>query len=183
MLRIITLAITLTTISCATDETAKSNKENITKSNTDIVTNSLSPCQLVDETEIKILFDIPAATVTEIRDEVKTYPTCFYKWETVTYSETKTISNQVVNLDYPTEMMIVLVNNATPKMFDTSTKVYKDGISVSDIGEMAIWGEKMSQLTFLAKGSMIHLHVKKSSLASDNKELALKIATIIINKL
>lgn len=83
----------------------------------------------------------------------------------------------------PAEMSIVLVKNATKKMFETSTQVYKDGQAETGIGEMAIWGAKMSQLTFLAKGYMIHLHVKKSGDDTENREIAGKVAAHIIEKL
>ncbi len=143
----------------------------------------ISPCDLISETDIKNLFSIPENTPAEVKDVVRTYPTCFYKWETVKFSETKKIGNNEVSIDYPTEVTIVLVKNADEKKYNTSIKVYKDGQTQNGIGDMAIWGGKMSQLTFLSQGYMIHVYVKMSSDQSKNKEMANKIAALIIKKL
>ena len=143
----------------------------------------ISPCDLVSETAVKKLLSIPENIPSDIDNTVRTYPTCFYKWETVKFTQTKKFGGKDVSIDYPTEMTIVLVKNATEKMFETSTKVYKDGQVQNGIGDRAIWGGKMSQLTFLSDGYMIHLHVRMSSNEVDNQEIATKIAVLIIESL
>jgi len=126
---------------------------------------------------------IPADAPTEVKDEMRTYPTCFYKWESVNYSTTKTIGGREISLEYPAETTLVLVKEATQAMFTASTKVYKDGVSQDGIGEMAVWGEQMSQLTFLAKGTMVHVNVKVSADAASNRAKAVELASLIIGQL
>ena len=86
-------------------------------------------------------------------------------------------------IDYPSEISLVLVANANQKMFETSTAVYKDGETVGGLGDNAMWGVKMLQLTFLAKGYMIHLHVSMSSDQAEDKENAIVLAGKIIDRL
>lgn len=142
-----------------------------------------TPCSFVTETKIKEVLGLPADATTEMKDVMRTYPTCFYKWESVKFSKKRSIGGREVSLDYPAEVTIVLVKNATEKMFGTSTSVYKDGVPQDGIGDMATWGATMSQLSFLAKGTMIHLHVKVSGDAAANKAKASELAALIIEKL
>jgi hypothetical protein len=154
-----------------TEEVGLSNKE------------EKSPCNLISEKEIKRLFSIPENVETEIENTLRTYPTCFYKWESIKFSETKKFGNNEISIDYPTELTIVLVKNATEKSYEASIKAYRDGQSQNGIGEMATWGGQMSQITFLSHGYLIHVHAKKSAIETENKEIAIKIAELIINKL
>ena len=69
-------------------------------------------------------------------------------------------------------------------MFKQSTIVYKDGVeSAVQNAEQAIWGTKMSQLTFLSKGYMFHVYVKISNNIEENKIKAIEIAERLINKI
>ena len=142
-----------------------------------------SPCELLSEADIKKQFSLPDDAVAEIQDVVRTYPTCFYKWESITVPIVKVMSGTELTLDYPSEISLVLVAKANQAMFETSTKVYKDGEQVEGLGDMAMWGKQMSQLTFLAKGNMMHLHVMMSVDAIENKENAIVLAKKIIAKL
>ncbi len=142
-----------------------------------------SPCSFVTEEKIKVVLGIPADDLAEIKDVMRTYPTCFYKWKTTAFSTKKSVAGQEVILNYPAEASIVLVKDATDKMFGISTKVYRDGVSVDGVGDMAMWGSTLSQLTFLAKGTMIHLHVRTSDNAETNKAKAVELAALIIEKL
>lgn len=176
-------------IACGNSETSKSEnsqteavtteKEAISSTNE----SATSPCGFVSEAKIKEVLALPTDAIAEIKDVKRTYPTCFYKWDTVAFTKTQTIGGQEINLDYPAEATIVLVKNANKKMFEMSTKVYKDGESQNGIGDMAIWGSKMSQLTFLAKGTMIHLQVRVTKDAAANKAKAVALAALIIEKL
>ncbi len=183
------IAICIFAIACGNSETSKAEStptEAITneKEAAPAVTESASsPCSFVTEAKIKEVLGIPADDLTEMKDVMRTYPTCFYKWETIAFSTKRSIGGQEVSLDYPAEATIVLVKNATDKMFGISTKVYKNGEAIDGIGDMAIWGSIMSQLTFLAKGTMIHLHVRVSGDAAANKAKAVELAALIIEKL
>ncbi len=179
----------LFTIACGNSETSKDEKTETEaivtekEATPEITEKASSPCAFISEAKIKEVLGIPADAVTEMKDVMRTYPTCFYKWESVMFSTKRTIAGKEVSLDFPAEVTIVLVKNASDKMFETSTKVYSDGEVQDGIGDMAMWGTQMSQLTFLAKGTMIHLHVKVSGDLAANKSKALELATLIIEKL
>lgn len=142
-----------------------------------------SPCDLVDLTTLQKFLSIPEDTTPEIKDVMRTYPSCFYEWENISFSKTKMVGNNEMKLDYPTQVSIILVKDANEDMYQQSIKVYKDAKAQDGIGEMATWGEKMSQITFLSNGYMVHLHVEMSSKASENKQNALKIASEIVQNL
>ncbi len=183
------ITICIFVIACGNSENSKAEgtqTEAITneKEAAPAVTESASSaCSFVTESKIKEVLGIPADAPTEMKDVMRTYPTCFYKWESVMFSTKRTIAGKEVSLDFPAEVTIVLVNNASEKMFETSTKVYKDGEVQDGIGDMAMWGAQMSQLTFLAKGTMIHLYVKVSGDSAANKAKAVELAALIIEKL
>jgi hypothetical protein len=174
-------------IACGNSETSKSEKTDTIVAEKEAAPtkaeSASSPCEFISEAKVKEVLGIPAEAPTEMKDVMRTYPTCFYKWETVTFSTKRSVAGQEVTLNYPAEVTIVLVGKASAKMFETSTSVYKDGEAVDSIGDMAMWGTRMSQLTFIAKGTMIHLHVKTSLDAADNKKKAIELANLIIQKL
>lgn len=159
-------------------ETLKANSKLAEPNNSEI-----KPCDLISQADLIAILEVPSGSELVMNDAKRTYPTCIYKWEGWTYSATSTIGGSSRNIDYPSEVMIVYVINATKKMFETSSKAYRDGESIDDIGEMAIWGNMLSQITFLSNGSMIHVHVKTSSDASINKDNAIKIAKRMVNNL
>jgi len=184
MKKILFIIILSATIGCGNNNSTPSNDQETPEAKVSTANEiEKSPCELVSESDIKNLFSIPENVTTDINNTVRTYPTCFYKWKTIQFSETKKIGNSEVSINYPTEMSIVLVKDATEKMYETSIKVYKDGATENGIGDMATWGGKMSQLTFLSNGYMIHLFVKKSAIESENKEIANKIAALITEQL
>jgi hypothetical protein len=178
-----TLAILSVAIACGNNSAPSNEQENSEVQTSNSNKTEISPCELISESALKELLAIPDEAPTEMKDVMRTYPTCFYKWESVPFSETKTIANKEMDIDFPSEATIVLVKNATDKMYERSIKVYKDGASQDGIGEMAIWGGKMSQLTFLAEGYLIHLYVKVSSDEAENKAKAQKIASQLIQNL
>ncbi len=177
------------TIACGNSETSKAENgqtEVVTTEKADApkaTEKESSPCGFVTEAKMKEVLALPTDAITEMKDVMRTYPTCFYEWDTVAYTKTQTIGGKEINLDFPAEAAIVLVKNANEKMFERSTKVYKDGVAINGIGDMAIWGSGMSQITFLAKGTMIHLHVRVTKDAAANKEKAVALAALIIEKL
>lgn len=183
------ITVCIFTIACGNSETSKTDSSQTEpmpiekEAAPEVIESASSPCGFVTETKIKEVLGIPADAPTEMKDVMRTYPTCFYEWESITFSTKRSIAGQEVSLDFPAEAAIILVKNATDKMFGISTSVYKDGETIAGIGDMAMWGVKMSQLTFLAKGTMIHLHVKVSGDAAANKAKASELAALIIEKL
>jgi hypothetical protein len=170
--------------SCAQETTAdklealKANSKSVEPNNSEI-----NPCDLISQMDLIEIVDAPAGSKLNMQNTKRTYPTCICKWEGWTYSAKSTIGGNSREIDYPSEVMMVFVKNASKKMFETSTKAYRDGEPINDVGEMAIWGNTLSQITFLSNGSMIHVHVKTSSDANINKENAIKIAKRMVNNL
>jgi hypothetical protein len=185
MKQIFASLLVLTFATSCGQETTNSNKELDADTPKTVVNEStdISPCSLISEADLNKILAIPEGKTLDMEDKQLTYPTCIYKWEEWTFSETKTFSGTSVNIDYPSEVLVVFVKNASKSMFETSTKAYRDGVAVSGVGEMAMWGDILSQLTFLANGSMIHVHVKTSTDATLNKENAIKIAKKMIANL
>lgn len=184
------IACCIFAIACGNSETSKAENTQTEATATEkeaasaLTEDTSSPCSFVTETKIKEVLGIAADAATKMKDVIRTYPTCFYEWVEVTaFSTTKSIAGQEIVLNYPAEASIVLVKDASDKMVGISSKVYKDGVAVAGIGDMAIWGSKMSQLTFLANGTMIHLHVRISGDAEVNKTKAVELAALIIEKL
>lgn len=79
--------------------------------------------------------------------------------------------------------MIVLVANANKSMYERSIVVYKDAEKITGLGEMATWGEGMSQVSFLSNGNLIHLHLKVSGKNSENKNKAIELAKLVTERL
>lgn len=140
-------------------------------------------CALVTEAEIKGILGIPEEAASEIEEADPTYPTCFYTWESVTFIKIMNIAGTDLELPYPAKATLVSVKNANETMYNASIKVYKEAETVSGIGDMATWGPNLSQLTFVAKGHMMHVNVQVSADTPDNKEKAIKLAKLIIERL
>ena len=170
------LVILMCSIACGNSEKSKSEKNEITTNN-DI---ELSPCDLLTETEIKEVLSIPSEAETSMKEKNTTYPICFYKWKSITWP-VKSVGDHTI--DYPAELSIVLVNNADKAKYETAVKFYEEGEIENGVGDMATWSEKKTQLTFLAKGKLIHVHVRTSADAADNKIKTIKMAKKIIENL
>lgn len=144
---------------------------------------NISPCSLLSESEIKDILSLPKDAHTTMEDAVYTYPTCSYEWGTLFYEKNTAVAGREIVLEYPYKLMIVLVANASNSMYDESTVVYKDGENISGLGEMAMWGNKMSQVTFLSNGHLVHLSLKVSANNSENKEKAIELAKLVEKRL
>jgi hypothetical protein len=75
-----------------------------------------------------------------------------------------------------------MVQNANEAMFKQSTSIYKQPQEISNVGTMAIWDERMSQLTLLSNNYMFLVHVKVSNNAIENKKKLLRLPTILLKK-
>ena len=172
-------------VACANPENTKqtlANSEAIVVEKIDKqVPSYASPCELITDDEIKLLFSIPSDLTLIRKDRVLTYPTCSFEWEDGKVQ--KIMESLNMKIDLPSELMIVMVKNSDEKKFEASAKVYKDGVPVKDLGDVAAWGDRMLQLSFLSNGYMFHIHVKASNEAKINKEKAIEIAGLLIDKL
>lgn len=138
-----------------------------------------SPCEILDETTVKGVLEIPADAASTIKEKNTTFPLCSYKWETVTFPYTVKVGSTETEVDYPAEMDIVMVRDANKTKYEASIKVYDDGEVQDGIGEMAMWSDKKRQVTFLSNGFLIHTHVRISDDESLNKAKAIALAKLI----
>ncbi len=141
-----------------------------------------SPCELISIEDVKSVFAVAEHPI-EMKDVVYTYPTCVYKWEDGKVTWIKSIAGQEIKGNTPSEILIVMVKKANEAMFQKSTSIYKQPQEISNIGSKAVWDSRISQLTFLSKTYMFHVHVKVSNSDNENKEKALEVSKLIIGKL
>lgn len=141
-----------------------------------------SPCDLISMEEVKRMFAITEYPI-EMKDVVYTYPTCIYSWEDGKITTSATIAGQEIISKLPSEVLIVMVKNANEDMFKRATSVYKQPEEISNMGTRAVWDVKMSQLTVLSNSYMFHVHVKVSNNVAENKEKAIEVSKLIIEKI
>ncbi|MCM4169393.1 hypothetical protein KCTC52924_00426 [Arenibacter antarcticus] len=168
--------ILLSILSCGNSEKSSTEKKGKSLSKS----TAQSPCELLTETEIKKALSIPVDTKTSMKDKSTNFPSCFYKWESITWPY-KVIGNQMA--EYHAELSIVLVANVNKEQYETSVSFYKDGEEEAGIGDMATWSKKRSQLTSLYKGKLFHVHARTSADAASNKAKAIHLAKLIVKKL
>lgn len=142
-----------------------------------------SPCEIITLNDIKEFFKIQDTTEVKVEDKEVTFPSCSYEWgEDVVMSHMK-VGEMSIDYGAPAKVMIVMAKGVPSSGFEQSTAVYKDGEEISGIGEKAIWGAKMSQLTFLYNSTLFHVNVKASSDEEKNKEDAIALSKLILKKL
>ncbi len=139
-----------------------------------------SPCELISLEEVKSIFAIELPI--EMKDVVYTYPTCIYRWKDGKITTSVTFGGQEIISKLPSEVLIVMVKKANEAMFKQATSIYKQAQEISDIGSMAVWDSRISQLTFLSNKFMFHVHVKVSNNDNENKVKALEVSKLIIKK-
>ncbi|MFD2916593.1 hypothetical protein [Psychroserpens luteus] len=140
-----------------------------------------SPCELVSMEEVKRIFAIELPI--ELKDVVYTYPTCIYRWKDGKITTSATFGGQEIISKLPSEVLIVMVEKANEAMFKQSTSIYKQPQKVSNVSSMAIWDSRLSQLTFLSNSYLFHVHVKVSKDDLENKEKAIEVSKLIIDKI
>jgi len=140
-----------------------------------------SPCEFISMDDVKSMFSVEIPI--ENKDVVYTYPTCVFKWEDGKVTVSASFGGQEITSSMPSEVLIVMVKKANEAMFKQSTSVYKQPQDISNLGTIAVWDSRMSQLTFLANSYMFHVHVKVSNNDSENKEKAIEVSKLIIGKI
>jgi len=141
-----------------------------------------SPCELISVDDVKSICNVSNEFKIVQEDKVYTHPTCTFNWEDGKVTHAMNVGGRDITTDIPSEVMVVMVSSSNEEMFGRSTSVYKDGVSVDKVGQKAMWGIKMSQLTFLSNGYMFHVHIKVSNDNEDNKQKAIEIAHLLISK-
>jgi len=141
-----------------------------------------SPCELLTIEEMANICSVSGEIEITQLAKMYTYPTCVYSWNDGKCIQESSIGGHSTFV-VDNNVMIVMVKDASEDIFEISTGVYKDGISVENVGEKAKWGEKMSQLSFLSKGYMFHVNVKILPSSEENKKAAVEIARFLVEKL
>jgi len=142
-----------------------------------------SPCELITLDVVKSYIPIPDGIDVISQDEMLTYPTCTFQWKDGIRKQSQTIGTTVVTYDFASKVSIVLVKDVTSSMFDRSTSVYKNPEELSGLGERAVWGDNMNQLTFLSKGVMMHVHVHVDNDKSVNRKHAIELTKHLLKEL
>ncbi len=176
--------ISMLVLACNNKESKTDAPENNTteKSTTPKKISSInSPCDLISMEEVKSMFSVELPI--ENKDVVYTYPTCIYRWEDGKIATSVSFGGQEIKSTRPSEVLIVMVKNANEAMFKQSTTVYKQPQQISNLGSLAVWDSRISQLTFLSNNYMFHVHVKVSNNDTENKEKAVEVSKLIIGKL
>jgi len=175
----------LAALSCNSKENKTNKTENkvVDKISNSEESNILnSPCELVSLEDIKNIFAVAEYSI-ETEDNVLTYTTCIYKWEDAKVFKLQKMAVQEIKMVMPSEVLIVMVKKTNENIFNQSTKVYKQPQVISNVGEMAIWDNRMSHLTFLSKRYMFHVHVKVSNVEIANRQKAIEVSNLIIGKI
>ncbi|MEO6949418.1 MAG: hypothetical protein ABI123_07310 [Ginsengibacter sp.] len=146
------------------------------------VKSAIRPCEIITLEDIKDHFQIQASLEVEVSDDNVTFPACSYEWGIDLVMGQVTAGGKTVEYGSPATVMIVVAQNIPPSGFEQSTSVYKDAEEVSGIGDKAVWGAKMSQLTFLIKNTLFHVNVKASPDEEKNKNDAIALSKLIIKK-
>jgi len=173
---ILFVAILLSIVACKNSDKSSSEEVEISSHKS----TEKSPCEVLTDAEIKIALDIPADVKTSKTKKSTPYPVCYYKWESITFPY------EVFNgrmTDRTAEMSIVWAVNVNKKLYEQSISVYKDGKTINNVGEMAIWSQKMGQITFLKNGNLIHVKAETSANEYSNKAQSVKVAKLLTQKL
>lgn len=172
----------ITLFACSSDAKDDQSEDSAAKTENGAKAVPDSPCQIVNADDLRGILKVPQSFTINMEDKMLTYPTCKFKWDDK-YVRVMDMSGTSVNIDMEPEVMIVMVTNCTAAMFERSTQVYKDGVNIDNVGDQAIWGERMNQLTFRNGGIMMHVNVAVSTDSAVNKESAIKIAKFAIGKM
>jgi len=170
---------------CAQGKGDKEINTTTTSKSTD-VSNTISlrsPCELITLDVIKSYIDIPDGINVKSEDKMLTYPTCTFQWKDGIRKQSQTIGTTEVSYDVESKVLIVLVKDAKNSMFDRSTSVYKNPEELLGLGERAVWGDNMNQLTFLSGGMMMHVHVQVDNDKSVNRKHAIELTKHILKGL
>jgi len=183
------VVLSLTLIACGNDEAQADGESNEDSTNAEVSSdgtenNSDSPCDLFTVREVENMFGIGENIKLTSQDEVLTHPTCTYTWEDGKVTHSQEVAGQTIESKLSSKMMIVMgKKNAIDVDYNASIRVYQDAVSVSGVGKMATWSDKRAQLSFLAKGNLLHVHVRASNDSEENKAKAIEVANVIISRL
>ncbi|GAB5415949.1 MAG: hypothetical protein Crog4KO_07300 [Crocinitomicaceae bacterium] len=178
------LILALFAISCSSNEAAEDqNGEKLTEETSGKVNIPNSPCDWIDKVDIRTLIGVDAQYEISMEAKDYTFPACSFRWEDGKVVKNMEVAGRKMTVDSPSEVMVVFASDINAEKFERSVQVYKDGENVEGVGEEAMWGAEMSQLSFRKGTVMMHVHVKVDNDGAVNKKHALKIAEFLIAKM
>ncbi|MCK9490195.1 MAG: hypothetical protein M0Q42_12545 [Xanthomonadales bacterium] len=142
-----------------------------------------SACGIFSEAEFRQSFSIADGMELEVSESGGSFPACNYQWGEDLVLRTIKAGGREIDIHEPAKVMLVVARGVSVDNFNTSTSVYMDPEDVPGIGDMARWGGRMSQLSFLAGGDLFHINVKASSDKEENRRLAEGLAQRLLQKL
>lgn len=142
-----------------------------------------SPCALISLDDVKKRFNLDANMEIDFEDKVNSFPTCSFSWKDGGVTKSMDVGGQKIDINLDSELLIVMVKDANESMYERSITAYSDGQVEDTIGDRATWSDKRSQLTFLSKSHLFHVHVRVSNDKAVNRKHAIEIAESFIAKI
>ncbi len=134
------------------------------------------PCDLISSEKMIQFTSLDSSQKMGVESKVLTYPTCVYRWENVLV-KTKTFElGEELELELPAQVNIVLLREKNAEDYQRAIKTYVDPQEIEGVGEMAVWGDRLSQLTFLAQDHIFHVYVNVNNAIEINRQVAEEIA-------
>lgn len=154
------------------------------KTNTITTTQSKTdPCTLLSETDIRGHFQIGNDMEMKVEKDAIPFPVCFYEWGTNVYQGTVTAGGKTMSYDAPGEVSIVIAAGVQETDFEKSIAAYQDAVDMPGIGQKAVWGNGLSQLTFYKNNALVHIRVKVSADPGVNQEHAVELSDIVLKRM
>jgi len=139
-----------------------------------------TPCDLITDTELKTILGISDDHEARIQDKIFAYPTCIFTWDDLLVRSTVPDFGTPPEQDKPAEVRITMIRKADVGTYDRAIKTYVDPQTIDGVGEMATWGDRLSQLTFLAQEHIFHVLVQASENQEKNKAAAIEIGKMMV---
>ncbi len=139
-----------------------------------------TPCDLITDTELKTILGISDDHEARIQDKIFAYPTCIYTWDDLLVPSTAPDFANPPGQDQPAEVRITMIRKADEGAYNRAIKTYVDPQTIDGVGEMATWGERLSQLTFLEQEHIFHVLVQASENQEKNKTAAIEIGKMMV---
>lgn len=139
-----------------------------------------NPCDLVSADEMIALTGIDESFKLTVENKIIAYPTCVYRWDGILVN-TKTYElGEAIESELPAQINVVMIRDKNEADYQRAIKTYVDPQNLTDIGEMAVWGDRLSQLTFLEQNHVFHVYVNVDNSLTKNRAIAEKIAKAMV---
>lgn len=139
-----------------------------------------TPCDLITDTELKTILGISDDHEARIQDKIFAYPICIFTWDDLLVPSTVPNFGTPPAQDQPAEVRITMIRKADKGTYDRAIKTYVDPQKIDGVGEMATWGDRLSQLTFLEQEHIFHVLVQAGENQEKNKAAAIEIGKMMV---